>query len=504
MELTKDGYPKNWDDVQTSEPKLQALKKQQEQELRRELEVTESTRNILTYQIGEKRKELRQLGIDVENIFPYEVFPVLIQQLVDGLKHELKLDWCYSMILGTISVAIGNTLNVKVRNGYVTGTPLYIANVGGIGTGKTPVQKWFIEPLRKLEKQHRVKYEQAYRDYERNGATGTKPKFQQIILNDVTTEALPTAFDNNKRGVLLSVDELIQWVRNMYRYGGTNGGTYWLSLYNQEPLTVNRKSVKNEYIEKPFCTVIGGIQPMKVKELFADDRNENGFIPRILFAYPRNNETPQRNRKQIESKWEMIWENIVQSIYSIPLSVDDISTPVPYVVPLSKEAQQIFDNWEYENICYTDVLDDTDVQKSIYVKYANHLPRIALIIEVLEQCVKPNFRTQHNTYTPFEISGNTMLGAVKVLEYYRTNLVELSKQNTTKPVSTIEQQIDHLSNDLLGLYQDLQGKFTLQQAYTIGEPYGLSKRQIQYFVSKKKLLFRPHGNGRYSKIEQNE
>lgn len=508
MEQSK-GYPSSWDfEEQEQEPlKLsERFKEQKRKELERVIESSKSVQSIATVNIAKANKELSELGADVSNSFPSDIFRPQIVDMVNGLyvSNGYKKDFCYSMILSTLSVAIGNSIHVEVRNGYTVGTSNYMVLVGGTGVGKSPVMNWFLKPIRNIEDVNYSKYETAYSEWERNGRNGKEPQFQQIVVSDITIEALNPQFNKHKRGLILEQDEIVQWIRNNNRYGGTNGSAVWLSLFDQKPTTTNRKSSKHERVQLPFISVVGGIQPNVVKELFQDDRNANGFIQRLLFAFPFDQSKAYLSENEIEPKWETFWNNIVRSIYDVKFNCNDIGTPVPFVVKFSKEAKAKYLEWYNGNADYCNSLEETDISKSIYDKKAVHLPRIALILEVLERSHSNQLVKENNECKPFEVTETSVKNAINVLNYFTYNAVRIASKNMVQPLTELEQLLYRYDNEKQTLYYELPTTFTTQQALAIGSNLGLSDKQVRYFL-KKTELFKTHGrNGNYTKVHEFE
>ena len=84
-------------------------------------------------------------------------------------------------------------------------------------------------------------------------------------------------------------DELAGWFKNFNRYNKGSDEEYWLKLFNANPSFSDRKGVKNSvYISRPFISVVGTIQNGILNELAQGSRTSNGFIDRLLFVMPDN------------------------------------------------------------------------------------------------------------------------------------------------------------------------------------------------------------------------
>jgi len=72
-----------------------------------------------------------------------------------------------------------------------------------------------------------------------------------------------------------------------------------LSTYYRQPMQINRASKEPINIKKPSIYVSGGIQPDVLKDLAKDSRAENGFLSRIMFAYPDEDEKKFYSNKKL-------------------------------------------------------------------------------------------------------------------------------------------------------------------------------------------------------------
>ena len=116
-----------------------------------------------------------------------------------------------------------------------------------------------------------------------------RPVLQQVYVGDTTLEALAQILQDNPRGVLMVRDELAAWVRDQGRYqqGRSGDRKQWLSFWSGEPLVVNRKSLPDPLtIDKPLVNVVGALLPDALPELLGDAGYSDGFLERILFAFP--------------------------------------------------------------------------------------------------------------------------------------------------------------------------------------------------------------------------
>src|SRR4029079_6607259 len=89
-----------------------------------------------------------------------------------------------------------------------------------------------------------------------------EPKPERNAVSDTTVEALAPLLLANPRGLLLKRDELAGWFGSFDRYAGGKGGTdsaNWLSMFNAQSLTVDRKTgiPRTIYVPQAAVSVCG-------------------------------------------------------------------------------------------------------------------------------------------------------------------------------------------------------------------------------------------------------
>ena len=94
---------------------------------------------------------------------------------------------------------------------------------------------------------------------------------ERVYADDTTVEALVGILEDNPRGLLDYKDELTGWIRGLDQYKGGRGNDrqFWLSIHTNSPVVVDRKSRQGDpvYLDHPFVTLAGGIQPAMLPEL---------------------------------------------------------------------------------------------------------------------------------------------------------------------------------------------------------------------------------------------
>ena len=76
--------------------------------------------------------------------FPIDVFPNDIQTIINELErvYGFSNDLIGASMLFTLSVSIGNSNYIKIKDGWVDSSALYIVLIATAGGGKTHALKW--------------------------------------------------------------------------------------------------------------------------------------------------------------------------------------------------------------------------------------------------------------------------------------------------------------------------------------------------------------------------
>lgn len=111
-----------------------------------------------------------------------------------------------------------------------------------------------------------------------------KPKAQMIYVRDATTEALGDLLIDNPRGLTYLHDELALWFGQFDAYrnkGASKDRPYALQAFDGGPASFNRIGRGHVMVPNWSYSVIGTIQPDKIREI-ARDSPDDGLFQRFL------------------------------------------------------------------------------------------------------------------------------------------------------------------------------------------------------------------------------
>ncbi|MEH7373120.1 YfjI family protein [Priestia megaterium] len=362
----------------------------------------------------ELKKEAQTLTLQGTVSFPVSLFPKPIEQFVTDTAKALSCppDFVAMGVLVCTSVAIGNGAVIEVKNSWVEGVSLYCGIIAEPGSAKTPAINKALKPLFELQERNFEEYESLKIQYElekdnyeielENWKKDVKnkkkvkvedkpilpksPALQQIITMDSTMEALQDSLLSNKRGILKLHDELLGFVRGMNQYRSGADRQYWLSIWSNEPIIINRKGKEPIRIQKPFVSIIGGIQPDMIEEIVKTGREgiaNDGFIDRFLFCYP----------DPVPAKWtdDDVSEDVLKGYCEIINRIYySLTEGNPKVIRFSNKAKDLYTLWYDETERETTEAGFPGTLKGVWKKLKGLHSRILVIMSMLKWSNSPD------------------------------------------------------------------------------------------------------------------
>lgn len=330
---------------------------------------------------------------------------------------------CYTSVLGcpfeyvfwsamvAVCAAVGKRAYIKT--GHFTNHPqIFCAIVGRSGLGKTPPINAMIEPLVERDEETYNKYTKKLEEYKKQTRASERtvedtPKWaEQLIVSDVTPEALYEILTYSASGVLWHYDELAGLFANMYRYSkGNDFPDKILSIYSNQSFKYNRKygiGVCNE----PCVSIVGGIQPRRLIETFGKFDNGAGFLGRWNFVVPSSDRVPEKPCS------EDVSEEVVQEWRNKLLSLSTINSTE---YKLSADAESVYREYYCRNQQLMNKRDfKIDLEEEIRPKMYCEILRISLILHLL------NGNAGYN-----EISSMELINAITIREQVLQNTITL-------------------------------------------------------------------------------
>jgi hypothetical protein len=417
--------------------------------------------------------------------FPVHVFPQILENYARELHrcNSFPLDYTGAGFLFAASVAIGNSVHVKVKEGWTMPAVLWLANVGRPGTNKTHPLEATLKHLKERDgeafdkfKLERAQWEMEDSDRRKRNEgqepPRPRPHWCPHLVSNATMEALVATLEHSPRGLGLHRDELAGWWGSMDQYRKGADRENWLSLFNGNTVDAIRRTSGEVFVPMPFVSVCGTVQPGKLHTL---GRDQDGFLPRILFAYPDQQTKPYHNEASIGKEWALSYAQVLDQLLNVSMAMEK-SRPVPRMLELSEAAQVAWRGWHHMNTDRHNAASSEGIM-TIYPKLETYAPRLALVLELLELASR-------GTVVPDCISGRSMVGALKLVEYFEATARKVHFQLFE------ENAAERLTDTKARVYAKLPERFRTGDGLTIAQGLGMSERSFKRFIQEGNLFNR--------------
>ena len=335
-------------------------------------------------------------SISIRDMFPLDTLPSTLHAYVSEVSESLPADpvMVALPVLVTVAAAIGNSRSIRIKQDWIESAALYGAIVADAGSMKSPALAKACEPLQTLQK------------------VGTR----RFWASDTTVEALAVLLQENPRGLVLIHDELSSWVLslNQYKKGGQgNDKQFYLTAWSGNSVVVDRKTAnpggsKFMQIDKPFISVIGAIPPDVLAALKEDLKLQDGFIHRLLFAWP--SPVPVRLTDRVVS--EATHKCYVELIKNLT-EVDWPSEPYPQPLDLRPDAYRCFQEWHDVHMAEPELPDFPDHLKGFWAKLKGYCARLALVHAIVSDS------------TAEAVTVDSVIAAIGQIEYFKGQTIRI-------------------------------------------------------------------------------
>lgn len=422
------------------------------------------------------------IRMEFEGVFekkiPLEAFPAKIQDMILTLARQenYTIEYMMASLLVAVSTAIGNAVNIRIRGGWISNSALYMILIGRPGTGKTPPLDFAFRPIRKHDaqavKQFKLEMEQYNNLIESNKGKKEnttplpdKPILQRTIISDFTPEALMRALDDNHRGVVVYVDEIMGVFNAVNQYSRGQLIEQLLTAFSGKPLDISRCSMPVPiHIEYPFINIVGTMQITRMHELIEKGYKENGLLDRIIFVYPSSQEISDWQLDEDSSfasfeKYSNMWESIFNKVIDLPFSDND---NVQSILDFSPEAKAYFTNWRNNAIRAVNQIQDDGLVDSRVIKAPMITARLALVLQILRWACGE----VHKDFVDIDSTKS----AIALSKYFESCYADIQKY-------MLRESIEPQKKELLDC---LSATFTTADAIQAGKEVGQSERSVMY------------------------
>lgn len=336
--------------------------------------------------------------------FPVDVLPGPLKEFTTMGAASMACDPAYLALplLSALGASIGNSRRLRIKRGWDVPPIIWSVLIGESGTTKTPAFKLVMrsfyarqgEHLKQYaedSKQHQIdlsKWEKEMAAWKRDKSLDSEPpekpsapQAQRFLVSDTTVEALAPMFLQNPRGLMLSRDELSGWLGSFDRYSAGAGGdaAHWLSMFNAEPLIVDRKTgiPRTIFVPRASICISGGIQPGPFNRALGVEHRESGLAARLLLGSP-----PRQPKHWTDDDIDPFVEGdlklIIDRLFSLEMLVGEDEEPRPVVIDMDDDARNV---WiEFYNSHAQEMAELSGDLAAAWSKLEEYAARLALVI----------------------------------------------------------------------------------------------------------------------------
>ncbi len=372
--------------------------------------------------------------------FPVDALPQPVRGFVAAGAKSIGCDPSYLALplLVALAAAIGNTRRLELKRGWSAPPILWAAIVGESGTAKTPAFKLVMRPARERQRKALERHTEEMKQHEADlarwemefaawkqtkdateepPAKPDAPHAERYIVSDTTVEALAPLLMSNPRGLLLARDELAGWIGSFDRYAGKGktgaDAANWLSMFNAESITVDRKTGTPRMIDVPQAVVCvtGGIQPGILQRALGTEHRESGLAARLLLSCPPRL-TKKWTEADIDPNQEKELAMLFDRLYELQPTEGDDGEPRAELVRMDTSAKEVWiAYYEAHAVEQVDLMGDLSAAWS---KLEEYPARLALVIHFTRWAAGDSTLTKED-----ELDAASMKAGIVLTEWFK-------------------------------------------------------------------------------------
>lgn len=293
--------------------------------------------------------------------------------------NQCPRDFVTAAVFSVASTAAGNKVTIKDK--FRSSLCLWQVLLCPSGGGKTEPIKAVMAPLTELNIEYANK--------------GFVDMPIRLIIDNASEAAIINALDRNREGLLLCRDE----IHSLFTAKGITDNL--LSIYSHSPILKDRANCSIT-IERPYMSILGGIQPDRIQECFGHGNWSNGLGPRFLFCWPEEVKYPSYSMRRADPLLTNMWGEIVFFIYNLPSGT---------TVEIDPDAMLAYTRYYNELATLRNSKNTTDAENALYGKLQVNILRLAGLVAVLKYVSQPSLG--------LKIDMDSICYAIRCMDYYQ-------------------------------------------------------------------------------------
>ena len=436
---------------------------------------------------------MNSVVVSTENQFPIDIFPKIFKNLIIDLNKSLNfpIDYTGTSILTAVSTVVGTSVKIRVKGNWFEYASIYSCIIGNAGANKTHPINTVFAPIKEYDKSNHdsfvsitsewVKWSKLPKEEKIETEEPNVTPLRKSILTNFTPEVLYKRLDENLRGCTVLSDEMATFFEGMNNYSKGDQIGIYLSFWSNQSTTIDRMGNPIPlFIQNPYLSIIGGLQPRVLAKSFPVQKINNGFFQRFLFAYPDVIFKSPINDN--ESNFQILkeYENFIKKYYDATNVLEENGQINSKILNWTKESKAFFYKWQKENCDLVNEYSNS-IKGEIASKFDNHFIRLALLIQIME-----------NPESDF-VELKAAMGAEKLCSYFMNC--------SFKVLEAIQNPKEYLNTLVINkqkFYKELKENFTTAEAIMIGLNFDMQDRRVKEFL-KDTILFKKIKHGFYKK-----
>lgn len=435
--------------------------------------------------------------------FPTDVLPEPLNRFIVQSSKATGIDEAFftTILIGLLAGVIGNQRRLYVKKGWTEPCVLWMALIGKSGSGKTPAQSRVMTYVKAIEDRYRNEHKIEVEQHEKSKEASTSddscppPVLKQITTKDSTIEGLAKRLKLNPSGLIFERDELAGIIKGEGQYKSGRGGdteTY-LEMADAGELKQDRKSAESIYVKYAAVSIIGGIQPKVIHEVFTSDRVDNGYVQRFLMVYPPDHSIRWTDN-DIPDELDKEMQELFDSLSALGMSEDDYGEPEPVMLYMDSAAKNVYISAFNKLQALRDNTHD-DYLAAVISKMDRFIKRFAIIIH----CVK---EAAGIVEVGTKVNRETMQSAERMMWWFYSESTRLYHQRSEEKEDTEIRELIEWIRDKHG------GKISVRNLQNGKRKYKqrkeLAESALQGLVDRKYGKWEytppPEGGGSQSKV----